>query len=45
MIKDEINNRNYTRYNLIFMDQNMPILDGCSTALEIREFIYQQGHV
>ena len=43
IIKDEIGTLNYSRYNLIFMDQNMPVLDGCSAALEIREFIYKKG--
>ena len=45
IIKDEIKTLNFSRYNLIFMDQNMPVLDGCSAALEIRELIYQQGLV
>ena len=25
------------------MDQNMPILDGCSATSQIRELIYEQG--
>ena len=45
MIKDEIQKYKTSRYNLIFMDQNMPILDGCSATTEIREYIYNKDLV
>lgn len=43
IIKEEIDKFKTSRYNLIFMDLNMPVLDGCSASSQIRELIYQKG--
>jgi CheY-like chemotaxis protein len=37
------NGGNFCNFYLIFMDQNMPILDGCDSTLQIRDFLESVG--
>ena len=39
MVKD---NKNDFYYDLILMDQNMPVLNGCMASKQIREYLYRQ---
>ena len=33
----------YCDFTLIFIDNNMPIMDGCEASLKIREYIQNKG--
>ena len=41
MIKDDYEKKKFCSYNLILMDQNMPVMDGSSASRSIREFLCQ----
>ena len=40
MIQDDVQLNGKCSYNLIIMDQNMPIMDGCTATKQIRQFLY-----
>ena len=44
-IQHEIQIHNKNRYDLIFMDQNMPVMDGCQAAQKIRHFLYDMNQL
>ena len=39
----EVNNGERTSYELIFMDCNMPIMDGYETTSKIRQLLYKNN--
>ena len=45
MILEEANLSQNSRYDLIFMNYNMPILDGCEATALIRDFLYKKGQI
>ena len=45
MITEEANLSPNSRYDLIFMDYNMPVLDGCEATALIRDFLYKKGQL
>jgi CheY-like chemotaxis protein len=42
IVKSEINRRGYNPFILIFMDCNMPILDGYEATMQIRQFLDEE---
>ena len=45
MIMHDVNESQNLRFDLIFMDYNMPVLDGCEATSQIRDFLYKKGLV
>ena len=45
MVVGDVNLLQMSRYDLIFMDYNMPLLDGCEATALIREFLFNRGLV
>ena len=45
MVISDVNLLQMSRYDLIFMDYNMPVLDGCEATALIREFLFDRGLV
>ena len=43
MIKQDYFENRVSRFSLIFMDCNMPGIDGFETTASIREFLYEKG--
>ena len=43
MIDEDFKKTGKTKYALIFMDCNMPGMDGFETTTNIREYLYQAG--
>ena len=40
MVTNDVQELQYSRFDLIFMDYNMPVLDGCEATTQIRQFLY-----
>ena len=40
MVTNDVQELQYSRFDLIFMDYNMPVLDGCEATAQIRQFLY-----
>ena len=40
MVKKDVQENKLSKYDLILMDQNMPVLNGCSATKSIREYLY-----
>ena len=43
IIKEDVRKYKKCTYDLILMDQNMPVMDGSTATRAIREFLYQEG--
>ena len=43
MIIEDVDSFQSSRFDLIFMDYDMPILDGCEATAQIRDFLYKKG--
>ena len=43
MIEEDFKQTGKTKYSLIFMDCNMPGMDGFETTTNIREYLYKSG--
>ena len=41
IIKNDVKQNKRCTYDLILMDQNMPVMDGATATRNIREFLYQ----
>ena len=45
MVKDDVESKGQSKYNLILLDCNMPGMDGYETTQKIREYLYQNNMV
>ena len=43
MVIEDVETFQRSRFDLIFMDYNMPILDGCEATAQIRDFLFRKG--